>query len=615
MCGIWSLSILAVLVSILWLHPGTQLHYISYLPGIHKLYFSKIIPYQEVEWLRKEVPSESINPELPNIVVIIADDLGFNDLSGGAGALTPHIDSIRHGGVSFTQSYAGHATCSPARASLLTGRYPNRFGYESLAVSALLSWTISRPNRSIPRQPVFHYDKLSQVPDDGDMMIPLTEVMISDVLRNASYSTVHIGKWHLGERRGMLPEDRYEEVVGFTEGAAMYAYPPDRPDIMNERLPDPLDGYLWVNLYDFVQHNGTGRFPINGEYMTDYLAKQAAAAIRTKLMPPTTPNKAVPPLFMTVAFNAPHTPLQAKKEDYDSPEFANLSHKEKVYAGMIKALDRGVGVIHDAIRDTGKEDNTLVIFTSDNGGPGYVGIPHLNSPFRGWKATFFEGGFRVPMYMRWPKVFDAGVEYHRPVSHVDIFSTVASAAQVDLTWLKNDRVVDGVDLVPYVHALNAPETAATGTDNSEFLKDPHESLFWRTGSYTAFRHGDWKLQATWLPDRVWLTDMIEDQVEKVNLADGLLWSVFKNILDVSSSHDSCVAALSAHVSANITTGNGHIKSNAVINRLCTIGDRMLAVTAEQAEPLWPALTEVPMPVDTATAVVANINDEYVYWAL
>jgi arylsulfatase A-like enzyme len=624
------LSIVVAVVAIIYFHPGTEHAYISYTPGLAKLYLCDIIPFQEVTWNRIEIDAPHLHSDKnkqPNIIIIIADDLGYNDLSGGAGVMTPYIDSIRENGVTFTQAYAGHATCSPARASLLTGRYPNRFGYESLAVSSLLSWTISRPKKTVPRQPVFHYNLLSKVPDDRDMMIPPSEIMISDVLRNASYTTVHVGKWHLGERKGMLVEERYDEVVGFAEGAAMYAYPPDQPGIVNERLSDALDKYLWINLFDFVQHNGSARFPAK-EYMTDYLAKQTAAAIRTKMTPPSDSSKAVPPLFMTVAFNAPHTPLQAKKEDYDSPEFQHLSHVEKVYAGMIKALDRGVGTILDAVEATGQANNTLVIFTSDNGGPGYVGIPQLNHPFRGWKATFFEGGFRVPMFMSWPGVFTPGTEYSRPVGHVDIFSTVLAAASIDIEPMKKDRVYDGVDLRPYVDAKqsafrrqrsceDADEQCEAlpqdDTLNTLYLEDPHESLFWRTGSYTAFRHGDWKIQATWLPDRVWLTDLLNDPTERKNLAAGLLWSAFKSILDNSTSQLECCELLTKFVQANATLG--HLDGQDLVSRLCVTGQRMMEVNAEQAEPLWPALTEVPMPVDSATATVQTLEEEHVYWAL
>jgi arylsulfatase A-like enzyme len=628
------LILFLVIGVVIYYHPGANYDYISYLPGIIEYYSGDIAPSRDVSWNREEISAEHASRHgtttLPNIVLIIADDLGYNDLSGGVGALTPHMDSIREGGVSFTQAYAGHATCSPARASLMTGRFPTRFGFESLAVSPILSWTVSRPHPSVKRQPVFYYDKLSKMPKN--MNIPSSEVMISDLLRDKGYQTAYVGKWHLGTSAGMKAEDRFQESVAFDGAAAMYAWPADQPNILNDRLEDPLDAFFFNNLFNFVQHNGTTRFHAS-EYMTDYLAKQAVSAIRTKLAPSSTKDHVVPPLFLTVAFNAPHTPLQAKREDYESPEFAHLSHKEKVYAAMIKSLDRGVGLINDAIRESGQEDNTLVIFTSDNGGANYVGIQHMNSPLRGWKATFFEGGFRVPFFMKWPKIFEAGSHYDRPVSHVDIFATVAAAGHVDLRDLRKGRIVDGVDLLPYVTAsatVDSAEIASSCEAGSEaengeckatagskaankFAKDPHEYLFWRTGSYTAFRYGDWKLQATWLPDRVWLTDLNNDEAEKHNLAHGLLWSDFKAILDVSPYHAVCVQMTTALAQA---TQNCTLRDNAaIIDRLCAVGRRLQAVASEQVDPLWPALTEVPISVDYARAGVRTWDEEYVYWAV
>jgi hypothetical protein len=148
---------------------------------------------------------------------------------------------------------------------------------------------------------------------------------------------------------------------------------------------------------------------------------------------------------------------------------------------------------------------------------------------------------------------------------------------------------------------------------NKFAKDPHEYLFWRTGSYTAFRYGAWKLQATWLPDRVWLTDLNNDEGEKHNLAQGLLWSDFKAILDVSPYHAVCVQMTTALAQA---TQNCTFRDNdAIIDRLCAVGRRLQAVASEQVDPLWPALTEVPISVDYARAGVRTWEEEYVYWAV
>jgi len=161
-----------------------------------------------------------------------------------------------------------------------------------------------------------------------------------------------------------------------------------------------------------------------GGYMTDYLSNESVKLIQTIA---STPN--ANPFFLTLAYNAPHNPLQALKSDYEDPALKLIpSHHGRVYAAMIKALDRGVGEILKALKDTNQWDNTIVIFTSDNGGASYIDLPLINHPYRGWKATFFEGGLRVPLYMQWPAMIDASTEVTQTVSHVDIFPTLFAAA-------------------------------------------------------------------------------------------------------------------------------------------------------------------------------------------
>ena len=220
-----------------------------------------------------------------------------------------------------------------------------------------------------------------------------------------------------------------------------------------------------------VRKNGSEPFAPSG-YMTDYLADEAVKAIDANR------NR---PFFMYLAFNAPHTPLQALKSDYDA--LAGIeNHTERVYGAMMLSLDRAVGRVLDALRERGLEENTLVFFTSDNGGANYVGLPDLNKPFRGWKLTFFEGGVHMPFFVKWPKALPRGVENAAPVAGIDIFATAAAAAGAALP---SDRVIDGVDLVPF----------ATGAKSGR----PHDALFWRSGHYRVVRAGDWKLQLSERP--------------------------------------------------------------------------------------------------------------------
>jgi arylsulfatase A-like enzyme len=254
---------------------------------------------------------------------------------------------------------------------------------------------------------------------------------------------------------------------------------------------DPLDRFLWKVLAFFVRKDDGPRFT-PPEYMTDYLSHEAVAAIEANR------NR---PFFLYLAYNAPHTPLQATKSDYDA--LAHIEdHKTRVYAAMIRSLDRGVGEVLVALRENGLEENTLVVFSSDNGGAGYIGIPSVNQPYRGWKMTFFEGGLHSPFFMKWPAVLPAGGTVDTPVSHIDIFSTAAAAAGAPVP---GDRVIDGVDLIPY----------ATGRAQG----DAHDALFWRSGDLQVVMADGWKLQVDGRQGKHWLYHLDEDPTEQKNLAE------------------------------------------------------------------------------------------------
>ena len=257
---------------------------------------------------------------------------------------------------------------------------------------------------------------------------------------------------------------------------------------------------------------------------------------------------------MYLAFNAPHTPLQALRSDYDA--LAELKdHRLRVYGGMIRALDRNVGLVLDALKAHGLEENTLVIFTSDNGGANYVGLPDLNKPFRGWKATFFEGGIHVPFFMKWPGGLPKSVRYEQPVGHVDIFSTAAAAAAAALP---TDRVMDGVDLAAFV------ADPAKGA--------PHKSLFWRDGDYKVLLAGDWKLQTLERPRKIWLHNLRADPTEKRNLAD------------------------------------------AMPEKVRELQQELVAIDAQQVKPLWPTLLEAPVLIDRPLGTPPDKDDEFIYSA-
>jgi arylsulfatase A-like enzyme len=368
--------------------------------------------------------------------------------------------------------------------------------------------------------------------------------MLPRMMKTRGYHTLFLGKWHLGGTETSRPEKRgFDEALGFMAGASRFGLSSD-PDIVESRQEfDPIDKFLWANAPFAVSYNNSPWFHPN-EYMTDYLADQAAEAIAANR------NR---PFFLYLAFNAVHTPLQATKADYDALTGIK-DHRLRVYAAMVRALDRGVGKVLAALRHNGLAENTLVIFTSDNGGANYIGLPGINDPYRGWKATFFEGGIHVPFFMRWPGTIPAGAKYAEPVAHVDIFATAAAAAGASLP---SDRTMDGVNLLPFI------ANAAPGR--------PHEALYWRSGPYKTLLDGDYKLQVAEHPKKLWLFNLKDDPTEQKNLAEA--------------------------------------EPERVTALLAVLAD----IDRRQARPLWPSLFETPVAIDHPLSPKKE-SDEYVLWA-
>ena len=499
--GLYTLIFILVVVGVGFLN---QVSIMTWLASKGSIKFistiaEPILPTQQVDWASAEPGTGSNSEELPNIIIILADDLGWNDISFYGGGLgdgavqTPNIDRIAAEGVHFSNGYAGNATCAPSRAALLTGRYPTRYGFEfTPAPASLMSLVATFDSHREQLHPgYFLEENLSDFPPLEDQGVPTTEILLPEILASKDYHSILLGKWHLGESEGYTPNDRgFDEFLGFLAGAAMFAEYDDPAMIKSIQEFDGIDQFLWPNLTFAVRYNKEQRFKPD-EYMTDYLSHQAVRAIEA--------NKDRP-FFMYLSYNAPHTPLHAMKSDYDSLSMIE-SHTERVYGAMMLSLDRGIGKVIDAVEAAGISDNTLIIFSSDNGGADYVGLPNLNAPYRGWKMTFFEGGTHVPFFMRWPNRIEAGTEYQRPVTHIDIFSTIAAAANVNVP---TDREIDGVDLLPFV----------TG----ERSEDPHEAIFWRTGTYRAVRSGDWKLQLSDPDETPFLYNLADDPTEQNNLA-------------------------------------------------------------------------------------------------
>jgi uncharacterized sulfatase len=292
-----------------------------------------------------------------------------------------------------------------------------------------------------------------------------------------------------------------------------------------------------------MNFNEGERFEAEG-YLTDYLTREAISAIET--------NKNQP-FFLYLAHWAPHSPLQALRSDYD--ELAHIENPtERVYAAMIKALDRGVGQVTDALRANGLEDNTIVIFTSDNGGAHYLGLPDINQPYRGWKTTFFGGGIRVPFFIKWPAAINPGTEFMPITHHTDLLPTLVSAAG---GRLPEDREIDGVNLLPFI--------------NGDLAGEPHEALFWRSGHYQVVIADGWKLQRSDRPDRDWLFNLTVDPTEQNEL---------------SSQYPDKVAELNTMLDQH---------NNSL------------------PDPMWPSVVEMPVSIDKPLGEEERPDDEHIYW--
>jgi arylsulfatase A-like enzyme len=460
---------------------------------------------REIPWQQGPVVPLATNGEQPpNIILIVADDLGYNDIStfgggvAGGSVKTPGIDRLAAEGAVFRQSYSGASTCAPSRAMMMTGRYPTRTGFEFTPTPAGMGKMVNSISSEMDNNmPPGFYDgtlEASQPPYELKGL-PASEVTIAERLQAQGYYTAHIGKWHLGRGNGMAPHQQ-----GFDDSLLMASglyLPENDPNVVNAKLPfDPIDQFLWAAM-DYANSFNSGdteRFRPGG-YLTDYWTDESIKVIKANK------NR---PFFLYLAHWGTHTPLQATREDYEAVGDIK-PHRLRVYAAMIRALDRSVERILDTLEAEGLADNTIVIFTSDNGGPGYIGLPDVNTPYRGWKITMFEGGLRVPLMVKWPAKIAAGTTVDTPVAHIDVMPTLAAAGGAEaLAGVE----IDGVDLLPL----------ATGEGADSWNR---ETLFWQSGHYQVVRHGDWKLQVNDRPTdglQQWLYNLADDPTEQNNFA-------------------------------------------------------------------------------------------------
>jgi uncharacterized protein (TIGR03437 family) len=372
-----------------------------------------------------------------NIVMIVADDLGYADLGaqGSAEIVTPNIDSIARNGVRFTHGYVTAPVCNASRAALLTGRYQQRFGVELL----------SNPN------------------------LPLSEATLAGRLKSLGYATSLVGKWHLGSPAQFQPQQRgYDEFFGFLP--ALHSY-----TVWNQPGNPILRGTQAVT---------------ENTYLTDAFTREAVDFIQ---------RKRDQPFYLHLAYNAPHSPLQATAEYLARfPHVTNLNRR--TFAAMMAAVDDGVGKVLARLREHNLEENTLVIFHSDNGGDPSDNTS-LNTPLNGEKFQLYEGGVRVPFMLQWKGYLPAGAVDHAPIIALDLFPTSLAAA---LGRKFSDPALDGVNLIPFL--LGVEPTP------------PHDILYWRYGQpQYAVRAGDWKL--LFLENTPRLYNLAADPGERTNLAE------------------------------------------------------------------------------------------------
>jgi len=355
-------------------------------------------------------------PGKPNVIIFLSDDVGWAEygFQGAKDIPTPHIDSIAKNGVRCTQGYVSGPYCSPTRAGLMTGRYQTRFGHEF---------------NSVARQ-------------SG---LALSEKTIADRFKTLGYATIVVGKWHLGEQPPYRPWQRgFDEFYGTLSNTPFY-HPTNFVDSRVSKEVQPVEDKEF--------------------YTTDKYADRAVEFIDQHKNEP---------WFLYLPFNAQHAPLQAPQKYLD--RFSSIQdEKRKIFAAMMSAMDDAVGRVLDKVRQHGQEENTLIFFLADNGGP-TMQTTSNNLPLRGFKSTTWEGGVRVPFVVQWKGKIPAGQTYEQPIIQLDILPTAlaAAGATIDPAWR-----IDGVNLLPFL--------------TKEAADKPHQTLYWRFGEQWAIHHGDWKL--------------------------------------------------------------------------------------------------------------------------
>lgn len=398
--------------------------------------------------------------DAPNIVLIVADDLGYGELGcyGGTEIPTPNIDALARSGVRFTNGYVTAPFCAASRAALMTGRYQTRFGFE--------------------------FNPIGIKNTEAGIGLPVNEKTIADRLREVGYVTGLIGKWHLGGTPPFHPQRRgFDEFFGFLHEGHYYVPLPWNGVttwLRRERLPGNATGrwsspdgrVIWSSHMgnrepDYDTDNPLLRSsqPINeSEYLTDAITREACSFID---------RHSKQPFFLYLPYNAVHSPMQASNRFLERFAAIDDIHR-RLFAAMLSQLDDGVGQVIASLDRNALTTKTIVVFISDNGGP-TAELTSSNHPLRGGKGSLWEGGIRVPFLLAWPGNIPSGRVVDRITTSMDTTVTALAAAGRNVAALK----LDGEDLIPMLKESNPAVTS--------------RELFWRVGKKTAIRRDQWKL--------------------------------------------------------------------------------------------------------------------------
>ncbi|MGC6430274.1 MAG: sulfatase-like hydrolase/transferase [Jejuia sp.] len=417
-------------------------------------------PYQT----ENELIENHTVPEKPNILLILCDDLGYSDVgfNGSKDIPTPNLDMLANNGTICTSAYMAHPFCGPSRASLMTGRYAHKIGSQF------------------------------NLPTEGDESkgIDVNETFISKVLQESGYYTGAIGKWHLGYQKQFHPNQRgFDDFYGFLGGGHQYFPKQFKAEYLLQKESGKT--FIWEYLRQ-LEHNGDE--VDETEYITNGLSREAVRFLDDA-------GKKEQPFFLYLSYNAPHTPLEAKEEDLKL--FAHVKDKKRrIYAAMVYAVDRGVKQIVEKLKETNQFENTLIVFSSDNGGKLKAGA--TNYPLKEGKGSAYEGGFRVPMFFHWPSVVPSGKTYNYPISSLDFYPTFSNLANAEIP---KGKQLDGKDIWKHFLSNENPR--------------PEEPLFimrHRKGfSDVAIRQDKWKALKVY--QQKWkLFDIENDIEERIDLS-------------------------------------------------------------------------------------------------